>query len=225
MRSMYDMIMDLPLLKGIGRDQVSAMLEKTSIVFRPFAISETLAESGDKCSDIGFIVSGKVRQTYRSDDGKIEISQTLLPGSVIGADSLFGLETTYPVDIKALTEGSLLVFTKEEYMRLLRNDDIYLLNYLNYLSLRSQCSRIAIRRYEGRGVEGLIARWLLSMTDQYGRDIAMRISVEDAAAVTGLTESDVLDRFEDLEKQGIISTHGDTIRIIDRRDFLDLAAK
>ena len=213
---MYEMIMSLPLFKGISRDHVSALLEKTNIVFHRFSVGETVISPGEDCRNIGFVVRGTARVEFRSPDGDVTLGQSVGPGTVIGADSLYGWETSFPFSAVALTPMSILVFTKEEYLRLLHQDDIYLMNYLNYLSLRSQNSCSAIRDFESKGVLGLAARWVLSMTTQYSSDITLTLS----GAAARLLESDRA-AIAKAEAAGVVSLDGDTLSIAVRREFLD----
>ena len=67
MQSMYETIMELPLFKGIGEDQLSVMLEKTSVEFLKFEEGEIISKADESVQYINFILNGRVRQTYQFD--------------------------------------------------------------------------------------------------------------------------------------------------------------
>ena len=52
MATMYETIMNLPLLKGVSKELVSSFLEKTHVQFVNFNDGEKLIEEGETCSYI-----------------------------------------------------------------------------------------------------------------------------------------------------------------------------
>lgn len=138
MLSMYETIMELPLFKGIGVDQVSSMLSKTSIEFLNFNEGEVIIRPNDKADSVNFILKGKVTVTHTLSNLKIDIVETAGEGRVIGALRLFGLNTDYSCLIKAKSKVSVMRIGKEQYFNLLFTDKIYILNLLNYISAATQ---------------------------------------------------------------------------------------
>lgn len=149
---MYETIMELPLFKGIATDQLSALLEKTSVDFVNFADGETLTKAHQKVEALDFILSGKVLQRAGLDNFDIKVEAILGPGSVIGVLNLFGLDTTYIVDSRALGKTSLMRIGKTDYMNILRSDSIYILNFVNYLSAGAQKGSHIIRKSKGDAI-------------------------------------------------------------------------
>ena len=138
MSSMYETIMELPLFKGIGEEQLSQMLEKTSVEFIKFEDGDVIAKVDERVESLGFILSGRIRQTHYLKNFKIGIDEILGKGAVIGALHLFGLVTCYDSDIVALGKVSIMRIQKKDYMKILLTDRIYMLNFVNYLSAAAQ---------------------------------------------------------------------------------------
>lgn len=138
MSSMYETIMELPLFKGIGEEQLSQMLEKTSVEFINFEDGEIIAKVDDKVETVDFILGGAVRQTHYLKNFNIGIDEMLGKGCVLGALHLFGLVTTYDSDILAMGKVSIMRILKKDYMKILLSDRIYMLNFVNYLSAAAQ---------------------------------------------------------------------------------------
>ncbi len=221
MPSMYEQIMNFPLFKGISKDHVSMILAKTNITFNNYKAGDKVVSSGCECHHIGFIARGTLRCTYASPDGQVKIGYNLSAGDMIGADALFGIDRTFPTDIQALATTSILTFAKEEYMNLLREDEIFLMNYLNHISLRSQCGRIAVGKYEAHGIAGLIARWLLTMTSQRCKEIQLEIAPSLLDILPPVYASSAADDVKLLAEKGVIAACGDRIDIPDRWKYLD----
>lgn len=142
MASMYEKIMELPLFKGIGEEQLNQMLEKTSIEFLKFADGELIKEAGSPVRSLDFILKGEVRNTYKLLNYEIEVDEIITDGGVIGATQQYGLDTSSFTTSRAKGDVSLMRIDKAQYMNILQSDKIYLLNYMNYLSAAAQNSLI-----------------------------------------------------------------------------------
>lgn len=140
MASMYDTIMELPLFKGIGEEQLSAMLEKTSMEFLKFDEGDVVNPSDSKVETVDFILSGRIRQTYQLENFPIAIDEILGKGGLLGALHLFGINTMAPATATALGRVSIMRMQKLQYMNVLQSDNIYLLNFVNFLSAAAQKS-------------------------------------------------------------------------------------
>ena len=138
MASMYETIMELPLFKGIGTDQLSLMLEKTSVEFLNFKKGDLVARSDSQVKFIDFILKGEISLIYSPENLGIKVKEVRGKGNVVGALRLYGMQTTYRCNCFAETDLSLLRIGKEQYMNILLSDSIYLLNFLNYLSAAAQ---------------------------------------------------------------------------------------
>ena len=138
MALMYDTIMELPLFKGIGVEQLSLMLEKTSIEFLKFTDGEVIAEAHESVKAVDFIIKGNVLNIYKMENFPIEIHETLEKGNMIGATRLYGLTTDYGARSVAVGDVSLMRIEKSQYMNILLSDRIYILNFVNLLSASTQ---------------------------------------------------------------------------------------
>lgn len=144
MLTMYETLMDLPLFKGIGEEQLSQLLEKTSMEFLKFRPGEIINERGGRVKGIDFILNGKVKVTYSLQNYDISIEEEMGKGRLLGAMNLFGMETTYHYGSEALDSVSIMRLEKSQYMNILKSDGIYILNFVNYLSAHAQKSPMKI---------------------------------------------------------------------------------
>lgn len=130
--------MELPLFKGIGEEQLSQLLEKTSVEFLKFKDGEKIADAKEQVNAVDFIIKGKVRNVYKMVNFPIEIHEIIGKGGVLGAMHLYGIDTKYCSTATAVGEVSLLRIEKSQYMNILMSDRIYILNFVNYLSAAAQ---------------------------------------------------------------------------------------
>ena len=187
MDSMYDTIMELPLFKGIGEEQLSQMLEKTSVDFRNFEKGAEIASRDENVKTVDFIISGEASQTYRLAGSAIKVEEILGKGALIGARRLFGIDTTYSGDVYAKSDLSLMRIDKMQYMDILQRDRIYMLNYVNYISAALQrCPSYLMTTHDDTITRDLKMLGL-SMTSRLARKILLNGKKRDLAEYCGVS--------------------------------------
>ncbi len=223
MDSMYSTIMDLPLFKGISQNHVSAFLEKTHVSFVNFAKGEKLHESSQLCRSIRFVISGSVRVVHTHVSEICTISEVLSPGSVIGVDRLFGMNTQYCSNAEALTSVSVMEFSKDQYLRLLASDDIYLINVLNFLSRRAQISKDFLMLLYSGSLLGNLAFWISTLTDINSHSIEIQATIQALSTLTNISQTSVRSQLADLRESGLAGYSPGRIKINSRLDLINAA--
>lgn len=192
MSSMYETIMELPLFKGIGEEQLSQMLEKTSVDFHNFKHGEIIAAAHHNVKTVDFILNGKVRQIFHLSHKALEVEETLGEGSILGGTHLFGMDTTYSGDIIADGKVSLMRIEKSEYMNVLQSNRIYMLNLVNYLSAASQrCSTFLMTERED-AISMVLRTVAYSLTSRKAEKIVIKSTSSGFAEYCGVG----MDEFE-----------------------------
>ena len=190
MSSMYETIMELPLFKGIGEDQLSQLLEKTSVEFLKFEDGETIATAEEKVQSIDFILNGRVRQTYKLTNFELAIDEILGKGSVLGALNLYGLETTYNALSMALGRVSVMRISKNDYMNILLSDRIYILNFVNYLSAAAQKMPLFMQKVKSPSITGSLQILAYTFASKNAETIIVAGEDKVLAQYCGVTEKE-----------------------------------
>lgn len=198
MSSMYETIRELPLFTGIGDEQLSLMLEKTSVEFLKFEDQEVVHSKGEHVRSLDFIINGKLKISYRLDNFPIKVEEVLDAGSVVGALNLYGMNTKYAFDVTSVGKSGLMRISKSQYMNILMSDKIYLMNYLNYLSAAAQ-KRISIAE-QGMAVSVTtrLNTLIENLTSRNARSIEIIGKDEEIAAYCGVSEQDFKDWKENI---------------------------
>lgn len=223
MNSMYVTIMDLPLFKGISEAHVSAFLEKTHVDFVNYAKGDILYRRHDECRDMRYVITGSVCRSHCHISETCTINEVLHPGSVLGADRLFGMDTRYPSQAEALTDVSVMTFSKEQYLRLLASDEIYLINVLNFLSRRVQRSIDSLRFVYSGTLIGNLAYWLATLTEVDSDSIEIQTTIPSLAALTNISQASVRSQISELQQAGLANYTPGRIRILSRSEIIDAA--
>lgn len=219
---MYEMIMDLPLFKGVGKDHISLFLEKTNIGFRNYNGGEILADIGESVRMVRFVISGEVNIIHRLEDVGVAVEERAGFGRVLGADRLFGLDTGYPYRAVAVTRTSIMEFSKEQYINLLHSDNIYMLNFFNYLSLRAQRPVDAIKHYCNGTINSRVRQLVCVLTDPGAKGVVINGSDEALAEYCDTTEESIREWKHEIQMEMLAECDSETIRILSRGRFLGL---
>lgn len=218
---MYETIMDLPLFKGVSAAQVSNFIEKTKIDFLKYEPGDIIVEAGEEVKKLKFILKGKIRLTNLSPRLGIEVSSCFVGRESIGATRLFGIHPHYEYTIEAVTPVSVMEFSKENYMTLLRSDKIYLLNFANLLSLNLQRYQNDISAMCLTGVIRLIVERIALFTTRTSTDITLRGLDIFKKKYNDPSLDKILD---ELERRDILALNGDTLEIKDRAGLIEYAS-
>lgn len=220
MTDMYSIIMELPLFKGISREQVSAFLEKTSIEFLNFKSGDIILEAGTISDYIYFTISGETEITWKNTLMGICISYTLSSGNVFGSEWLYGMHREIPLQAAAKGNVAIMRVSKKEYMALLDSSQVYQLNFLNYISLKMQRADYSLRNLDLFSLKGFLCTYMLSIVPSDARDISFIFDATNgshsSAAILHCEED-----MKGLEDKGLTQRIPHGIRIISRKKFLE----
>ncbi len=221
---MYDLLLTLPLFKGVSHERISQIIEKNKFHFLKYPSGETFVRAGDPCTHVQFVISGKARVTISDYNDRIRVSQTITGPEVIAPDFLFGKDPFYPCDIVAEENCGILQINKQDYLKILNSDNIFLFNFLNYISMDAQKGIHGILAVASGNPEVRIALWIISLTQRGGTDIVMSCRQRDLYTVFGVQRQSLIAILESMKSRGIIDYTSTEIRVHSRQALIDIIA-
>lgn len=222
MDSMYKILMELPLFKGVSRSRISAIVEKAKFHFLKYLPGETLITAGDPCTHIKFIISGSVRSEAVNASGRFRIAQTLKAPGVIAPDFLFGRITSYPSTVTAIEPTGILQISKNEYVTMLQSDEVFLFNFLNLISMNAQKGVDGILSLTNGSLEERISYWVVALTQRAGTDITLSCRTKDLYTLFGVQRSSFIATLDAMRDRGLLEYDNQEIRFLDRRKLADI---
>lgn len=140
---------------------------------------------------------------------------------MIGADRLFGMHTNSGCDVVAEENTGVMEFSKEQYLNLINADSIYLLNFLNYISLKVQNAYVTISDLCGCSFSVFLARVVGLYTQRYSE----KITVEIGKKYIDRIKHTLKDKYESdiniLSTSGAIRADGGVFEVIDRELLIE----
>ena len=225
MATMYELLMDLPLFKGASREHISKLIGATKLHFLKYPAGETMIRAGEECTHLTFLLSGKVRATMENADGRFAVSQTLVGPTAISPDFLFGRYTQYPSEIVSLEDVSALKIAKNDYIKLLNADNVFLLNFLNIISANDQKNIHGILSLTSGEIDERIAFWVSSLTQPGSEDIVLKCRKRELNAIFGVSRSVFETGLLSMKERGLIDYTTRDLTVLDRKRLLDLLHK
>ncbi len=216
MDSMYERLRSLPLFQGVGPERISELVERLPFHFLKFKQGEVIINAGDRCKGVRFVVSGSVRIVMESSDFDVKLLQTLSAPEVLGPDSLFGIDNTYPFAAFAATDCGIMQLTKADYMKMLMTDKVFLFNILNYLSSNCQRHSSMLHMTQGNIAERL-AREITNMTTPRSTDVVLEFRQKDLCTLLDTDHDTLVKAFDQMAAHEIITHSTSKIEVLDVR--------
>lgn len=222
MDSMFDILAELPLFRGVTHERIASVVGTTRFHFLKYVAGNVIARAGESCTHVLFIISGNARISISNNDERFRIIQTLEAPDVISPDFLFGLSTVYPGTVTALDNISVVKVSKNDYLKILKSDEIFLFNFLNYLSMNAQKCVEGVLSMTNGSIEERLAMWVVAMTQPSAKDITIECKQRDLYSMFGVQRSSYMAAIERLVKNDIIKYEPGIIKISDRRRILNI---
>lgn len=220
--SMFELLMELPLFKGVSLNTLSQVVGENKFHFLKYPAEETIIREREACTHLTFVISGSVRLTTVNANGRFSISQTLKAPAVIAPDFLYGKITSYPCSVMALDNVSILKISKSDYSRMLTLDPVFLFNYLNTLSVNAQKSVEGILSLTTGEIDERIAFWIIALTQPGSFDIRLSCKMRDLCSLFGAPRAMFNAGLESMKNRGLIEYDNHELIVADRTAMLNL---
>lgn len=220
MNTMFDTLLQLPLFQGLAQEDFTNILGKVKLSFTKHKAGETIAEAGDTCSQLIFVLKGEVCAHTSSADTSYSFIEGFRAPYVIEPQALFGMNTTYVSTYAAQTETHTVSVSKAFVMNELFRYDIFRLNYMNIISNRVQSLNNRLWMENTENLEQRIACFILTHIERQAGAKILKIKMETLAQVVNDTRTRVSKALNSMQKRGVLELHRGEIVIPDAAKLL-----
>jgi len=212
---------EIPLFAGLPGEQLAA-LGRIGLR-RACRKGERLFSEGDEGSGFYVVLSGRVKISKVSPEGKEQILHFVGPGESFGEVSVFTGQG-FPADAEMSAQGTVCFFPRAAFVALIRSDPTLALNMLAQLSRRLRQFAGLIEDLSLKEVPGRLAKYLLYLSAQAeGKTLELDVSKGQLAALLGTIPETLSRILARLTRQGLIHAQGARIRILDRGGLEQIA--
>jgi len=158
-----------------------------------------------------------------TNNGNVVFRPNLIGEECHGGDGfIFGNRNRFPVNVVALSDVEILSVGKSDFLKLLKMNDIVLVNFLNMISNRSQFLSEKIKFLNFKTIKGKLAHFILQKAGREKPTIIMDMTHNDLADFFGVARPSVSRALGELEEEGLIKASGKNIRILNRNGLSGL---
>lgn len=136
--TMYDMILQLPLFQGLGKNDITEILTKVKFHFRRHPQGEYLVRQDEDCKNVSFLLNGSLLSETESKNHAYTLYERISSPYMIELYSLFGLTPRYHSSYWAETDVNILTIDKQYLFNELSNYTVCQFNFANIICSRAQ---------------------------------------------------------------------------------------
>ncbi len=182
---------------------------------------------GDAAEYLYILVSGQVKLLQSNPAGQQVNLRTLYPWQMFGALGAVRNEATYPASAQAIEDSSALAISSQTVKEMLQTKPYLAAGLMNLMTYYIQEMQARYRELATEHVQQRIARALLRLASQSGQKaedgIELKLSRQDFAEISGTTLYTVSRVLTEWERQGLLSSGREHIRILDPHGLVRLA--
>lgn len=213
-----ELLRQITLFSSLTTEELNQVFSKVNL--KKFRKNEVILYEEDTSEFMYFIISGKVKVTQSTEDGKEVILAMHSEGDSFGEMSLIDGKTT-PARVYATEESVTALISKKDFYALLMHSKVMeKMLYTLCARLREAWSKIQILTFNNASQR--VKMLLFMLSEKYGekkdRDVRLNIKFthQDIAEMSGLTRETVTRVLDRWQKDGDILLENKIISLTER---------
>jgi CRP-like cAMP-binding protein len=219
---LFQQLSQSPVFRGISPDEMENLLIDTQYQIKKFSKGDMLAFREDKCENLMIVLKGSVKGEMLDPSGKsIKIEDIMAPYPIASA-FLFGQRNQFPVNVTANEEVEVFFLSKNSVIEMFQKNKVFLTNYLNSISNRSQFLANKLMFLNFKTIKGKLANYLLKLSAPDKTEITLPKSQAEMAQFFGVTRPSFARSLKEMEQEGLIETNRREIKILNKQQLIRL---
>jgi CRP-like cAMP-binding protein len=215
-RNMYTILTNSPLFRGLQPQKLEMLLHGLNFQTKTYPKETLIKFAQEECNALIIIEEGVVRGEMTDISGKVLKVEDISAPNAIAFAFLFGRNNKFPVNVISNTACKLIFIPKQEFVRLLQEDETILVNYLNMVSSKVQflSSRLSILSL--KDLKSKLAHFILQQT-QNGKLVNFRMSQNQTqlADFFGVARPSLARALKQFVDEGVIELNRSDVKILD----------
>ncbi len=214
----------IPLFQGLSEEQRDWVEDRA--LRRRVLKGQRVFFEGDPAVGFYILLSGRVKVSKLSPEGKEQILHLMDPGDPFGEVPVFA-GGVFPANAVALEDAELLFLSRESFLELIGRVPALAMNMLASLSRRLIHMTRLVESLSLREVHERLAAYVLHRSDLQGRadEVSLDINKGLLASLLGTSPETLSRTLTRLHNDGFIEVGGRRIRIRNRSGLEEMAAR
>jgi CRP/FNR family transcriptional regulator, dissimilatory nitrate respiration regulator len=218
----YSLLSFAPLFKGLIPVEIESIFTEVPHRIRKFNAGAMIVQSGEPVNSLMLVMNGTVKGEMVDYAGRvIKIEDIPAPGALASA-FLFGNKNRFPVNVVAVSEVEILLIEKSDFLKLLKKNEIILINFLDMISNRSQFLSEKIKFLNFKTIKGKLAHFILQKAGKNDAIVNLDMTQKNLADYFGVARPSVARAIKELELEFYLESKGKKIKILDKDGLADL---
>lgn len=217
-------IKDIVLFQGVSSEKIQLLA--TQATYKKFKPGEMVIGESDPIRSFYVVLSGQLKLYRSSVDGKEQTLQLLGPGDPFGLCTAFATDP-FPASAMAIVESSVILIPGTVMEAMARQEPAILFNIIQILSQRLKDSMTLIESLALKEIPGRLASFLCHLLPKDIADkktsVELTISQRELAKILGATPEALSRALRKMANDGILSTAGRVITILNPKALEQLA--
>ena len=201
--------------KSISNETLAPFLvEKATVSFRK---GQGFIFEGAPVHGLYFVHSGKVKVSKSGIHGKEQIVRLVGDGEIIGHRG-FGANSFYQINAETLSDTILCNFSTNTLENMLQTVPALTYDFMIFYADELNRSETKVRKFAQMTVREKVIDALLYINRKFGQEnglLVVQLSRKEIANFAGTTEEQVIRVISGLKKEGLLSSKGKSIGIVD----------
>lgn len=210
---------ECPIFQQAGSDVLTDAL--TVSQFRRVRDKEMVCRKGEPGNQVFIVVSGYLRVLVNDLNGKRNILNLMGPSEIFGEVAILD-RSQRSADVEANGEGEILVIERATFMGLLHRHPSVAVALATFLGSRLRQLSLRMENRVFRDTGARISNQLVCLcerfgtnTDDGGVELPVRLSQRELGELVDATRESVNRHLRQLAQEGLISTEGDRLVVLD----------
>lgn len=214
------------LFSGLSAAELRGVLEAAPHHIQCYDKGEVIFHLMEPATRIGILIEGRAEAQKTFPNGS-QVNVTIRkPGDMIGPAAVFSKMGTYPCDIVSLDPVTVMMFRREDLLRLMQTDARILENFTSEIGTATYLLQQRIELLSYNGIAQKAAFWLLMQARQTRKDtIRIPESVSNWAMQLNVSRPSLHRELKRLEERGVIAYNAPSIRILDEDALQDVLSQ
>jgi CRP-like cAMP-binding protein len=218
----YSILLKAPLFRGMMLEEVESAISVTPYRIRRFKDGSMISQSGEPVNFFMMVIEGVVKGEMVDFSGRIIKIEDIPASGALASAFIFGSRNRFPVNVVAMTDTSLMIIEKADFVKFLKSNDKLLTNFLDMISNRSQFLSEKIKFLNFKTIRGKLAQYILQAAGPDKSEIKLGMTQNDLAEYFGVARPSIARVIGELETEGIIITKGKTLKMLDKKRLTEL---
>ena len=217
---MYENLLCLPYFQGMGKDDITAILDKVKLEFTTSNSKTLIRNRGEECNKFIILTKGAIEADACDKEGTYTITEEFTAPHAIEPYSIFGYNTKYKKKYTAKSECTILEIEKNYFFSEFSKQNIFTLNLVNLVSRRAQLINDTIWDFTPTTIEGRIIAFIAQRCETANGHKRLNIKMERLAELLCETRLNISHALNNLQNNGLVVLNRKEIEIPEFKELL-----